>query len=78
MNRFTREHQGSLAGCGKNPASLDAMPVDCGKPRLFHRSTSWTVFKPEAMDGFFHSQLERRGGAPGEMERQRVPSVHLP
>ena len=29
------------------------MPVDLGKPRLFHRSTSWK--KP--MDGFFHSQL---------------------
>jgi hypothetical protein len=35
-------------------ASLDAMPVDCGTPRLFHRATEWK----KCMDDFFDGQLE--------------------
>ena len=35
------------------------MPVDRGKPRLFHRATEWTVFNPECMEDFFHGQRER-------------------
>ena len=31
------------------------MPVDRGKPRLFHRATEWKKF----MEDFFHGQLER-------------------
>jgi len=34
------------------------MPVDCGKPRLFHQSTEWTVFNPEGMEDFFHGQTK--------------------
>ena len=37
------------------------MPVDRGKPRLFHRATEWSVFNPEGMEDFFHGQLEVRG-----------------
>jgi len=51
-----------LAGCGKSAASLDAMPVDRGKPRLFHRATEWTVFNPE-VHGWLFPQPARLDGA---------------
>jgi len=41
----------------KSAASLDAMPVDLGKPWLFQLSTSWK----NCMEDFFHSQRERFG-----------------
>ena len=51
-----------LAGCGYNTASLEAMPVDRGNPRRFHRSTEWK----KVMDDFFHGQLDRRPGQTAE------------
>ena len=42
-----------LAGCGQSAASLDAMPVDGGKPRLVHRATEWK----KCMENFFHGRL---------------------